>query len=603
MRNLPNRNQNNGPEEQPSIQEAGRSWQKIFAYLKPHKWVIAIVLFLSFTGSILLIAGPRQLEKITNIILDGLSTTVDMAAVGRIGVVLLIIYFFGFLFNYLKRFFMAGITQRINDVLRNGISEKINKVPLSYFDKVSYGDVLSRVTNDVATIGQTMHQSVPQLMTSATMLIGSFLMMLFTNVTMTLTVVIVTVLGFSVVQVIAKRSQPYFNAQQHELGNINGYVEEMYSAHNVVKVYNASEQTKGEFSEINEQLFQSGWKSQFLSGSLSPLMGFIGNLSYVLVCIVGAVLVLQGKIQFGVIVAFTIYVRQFNNPISQITQLISSLQSASAAADRVFEFLEEEELDDESEKTAVLTDVKGDVTFENVQFSYVPGEPIIHDFSAEVTAGQKIAIVGPTGAGKTTMVNLLMRFYEIDSGDIKIDGVSVQDMTRESVHDLFCMVLQDTWIFEGTILENIIYSEEGISVAEVVRACEQVGIDHFIRTLPMGYNTILDEKTTLSEGQKQQLTIARAIVKDAPLLILDEATSSVDTRTELIIQEAMDNLMEGRTSFVIAHRLSTIRNADVILVMRDGDIIESGNHDELLEEEGFYYELYNSQFTTMDEAS
>lgn len=573
-----------------------KNWRNIFKYIFEHKIAVVLVLMLSFVGSVLLLVGPKQIEKITNLIVAGMNTNIDLSAVAAIGKALMIIYILGFLFDYLKRFLMAGVTQTINDKLRTDISKKINKLPLKYFDKVSYGDVLSRVTNDIDLIGQTLNQSIPTIISSVTMLIGSLLLMLLTNGTLAVTVVTVTVVGFLIISVIAKKSQPFYELQQKELGSLNGYIEEMYSGHNVVKVYNAANQAKNEFSNINTRLYASGWRAQFLSGVMNPLMGFIGNLSYVMVAIVGALLVLQGKIQFGVIIAFTIYVRQFNNPLSQITQLVTNLQAAMAAGNRVFEFLGETEMENESHKTATIEEAKGNVSFENVRFGYDPNQIIINNFSASAKAGQKIAIVGPTGAGKSTLVNLLMRFYEVNSGDIKIDGVSIKDMTREDVHEQFTMVLQDTWIFEGTVLENIIYNQQDISVAQVVKACKQVGIDHFIRTLPNGYNTILDDKTTLSEGQKQQMTIARAIVKNSPLLILDEATSSVDTRTELIIQNAMDTLMEGRTSFVIAHRLSTIRNADIILVMKDGDIIESGNHSELIEKGGFYYELYNSQF-------
>ena len=421
-------------------------------------------------------------------------------------------------------------------------------------------------------------------------------MMLYTNVTMALTAVFSTVIGFGLMMLIMSKSQKYFIEQQNALGAINGHIEEVYSGHSLVKVYNAQEEVNNEFLKINERLRKSAWKSQFISGIMMPVMTFIGNFGYVCVCIVGGLLVFNNKISFGVIVAFMLYIRLFTQPLTQFAQAATNLQSTAAASERVFNFLDEEEMEDESHKDTVLDNAKGDVEFENVKFGYNEDKLIIKDFTAHVKSGQKVAIVGPTGAGKTTIVNLLMRFYEVNSGQIKIDNVPIQNLTRENVHDLFCMVLQDTWLFEGTIKENIVYSKKNVSDATVIAACKAVGIDHFIHTLPHGYDTVLNDKTTLSQGQKQLITIARAMVENAPLLILDEATSSVDTRTEILIQEAMDKLMVGRTSFVIAHRLSTIKNADMILVMKDGDIIESGNHEELLDKNGFYAELYNSQF-------
>lgn len=571
-------------------------WKGLAEYSKPYKVPIIIVLVLAIVGAVFSLIGPKQLESITNIIVDGIGGTINLAAVKKIGVTLLTIYLIGFVVNYMKRFLMAGVTQRLNDDLRNKISVKINKLPLAYFDKVSYGDVLSRVTNDVDTIGRTLNQSLPTIITSVTLLIGSLIMMATTNVTMALSAVLVSLIGTFIVSRLADKSQPYYNQQQKEIGNLNGYIEEAYSGHNVIKAYNATDQTKAEFSVINDKLYNNGWKANFLSGIMSPLMSFIGNLSYVVVCVLGAAMVLKGRIEFGVIVAFTVYIRQFNNPLSQMTQIVGEVQTALAASQRINEFLGEEEMEDETYKPSLLENVKGEVEFENVKFGYNPDKMIVNDFSSSAEPGQKIAIVGPTGAGKTTMINLLMRFYELNSGSIKIDGIPTHEVTRANVRDQFSMVLQDTWIFEGTVLENIVYSEENVPFDDVVNACKKVGLDHFIRTLPNGYHTVLDDSTSLSEGQKQQLTIARAMIKNAPLLILDEATSSVDTRTELIIQAAMDDLMEGRTSFVIAHRLSTIRNSDLILVMKDGDIIESGTHDQLMEDGGFYHELYNSQF-------
>ena len=471
-------------------------------------------------------------------------------------------------------------------------------MPLKYFDSTTTGDVLSRVTNDVDTVGQAYRQSVSTLVTAVTMFFGCILMMFRTNWIMAVSGMLSSVLGFVLMTVIVSRSQKFFVRQQNQLGALNGHIEETYAGHTVVKAYNGEGAAQSTFLELNNGLYDSAWKSQFLSGMMGPLMGFIGNFGYVVVCVVGAVLTLSGVIGFEVIVAFMIYIRLFTNPLSQIAQAATNLQSAAAAGERVFAFLSEPEMSDESGKTAQLATAKGNVVFDHVRFGYDPEKVIIHDFSAEAKAGQKIAIVGPTGAGKTTMVNLLMRFYETNSGTIRIDGVPVDELTRTNVHALFCMVLQDTWLFEGTVRENIVYAKQGVSDADVVRACKAVGLHSFIKTLPHGYDTVLDDNTNLSAGQRQLVTIARAMIENAPMLILDEATSSVDTRTEMVIQKAMDTLMQGRTSFVIAHRLSTIRNADLILVMKDGDVIESGTHETLMAENGFYAELYNSQFET-----
>jgi ATP-binding cassette subfamily B protein len=491
---------------------------------------------------------------------------------------------------------MATITQRISKSLRTGISKKINRLPLKYFDSTSYGDVLSRVTNDIDTIGQPLNQSIGGLIHGVVLFLGSMIMMFVTNPVMALTAIGSTVIGFLMMMLIVTKSQKYFLRQQQALGAMNGHVEETYAGHNVVKAYNGEEQAKVKFTEINDKLYENAWKSQFLSGLMMPLMMFIGNFGYVAVCVVGGAMALSGTITFGDIVAFMIYVRLFSQPLSQIAQTVTMLQSTAAASERVFEFMEESELDDESSKTMVLTEVKGEVEFKNVRFGYNPNKIVINDFSAHIKPGQKIAIVGPTGAGKTTIVNLLMRFYEINDGEIKIDGVPTNKLTRENVHNLFCMVLQDTWLFEGTIKENVVYSKKGVTDDQIYAACKAANIDHFIRTLPDGYDTVLNDNANLSAGQKQLLTIARAMIENTPLLILDEATSSVDTRTEILIQEAMDKLTVGRTSFVIAHRLSTIKNSELILVMNEGDIIESGNHTELLAKNGFYAELYNSQF-------
>ena len=514
----------------------------------------------------------------------------------KIGLLLIILYLLSGIFSYIQGYIMNSVTQRTSKRLRSDISRKINRVPLKYMDSTTYGNVLSRVTNDVDTIAQTLNQSVSSLVSSVTLLIGCVIMMFVTNWIMAISAIVATLVGFSVMAIVLAKSQKYFEMQQKSLGDMNGHIEEVYSGHDIVTIYDAKDDMKEKFDTVNKKLFTSGWKSQFLSGLMGPLMGFVGNLGYFIVCIVGALLVTKGSISFGVIVAFMVYIRLFSQPLSNIAQSLTSLQSAGAASERVFELLSEEEISDESSKTFKLENVKGNIEFKNVRFGYSKDKTIIGDFSAKVKAGQKVAIVGPTGAGKTTMVNLLMRFYEVDSGDILIDGVSTKDITRENVHDLFSMVLQDTWLYEASVKDNIIYSKQGVTDEQVEDACRACGVHHFIKTLPHGYDTILDDNTSISAGQKQLLTIARAMVQNSPMLILDEATSSVDTRMEKIIQEAMDKLTKGRTSFVIAHRLSTIKNADLILVMKDGDIIEQGTHDELLAKNGAYASLYNSQF-------
>ncbi|MBO0480449.1 ATP-binding cassette subfamily B protein [Vagococcus fluvialis] len=572
------------------------NWKKLIAYSKRYMPIIIIALIASMIGSVLTLIGPDKLSEITDLITQGIMTGIDLDEVKRIGILLVFFYGFGSLLSIIQGFIMASVTQIISRNLREDISKKINRLPLAYFNRNSTGDVLSRVTNDVDTIGQTLNQSIGTLVSAITLLFGSLFMMLKTNVTLTATAVGATIIGFVLMSLIMSKSQKYFSQQQNDLGRINSHVEEIYTGQSVVKIYNAEESNKKVFDEMNESLKTSGFKAQCLSGLMMPIMQFIGNFGYVAVCIVGAVLANNGTISFGVIVAFILYVRYFTQPLSQIAQSFQSLQSTSAASKRVFEFLGEEEMSDESHKEDTLDKATGEVSFNHVSFGYTPEKKVIKDFSAEVKPGQKIAIVGPTGAGKTTLINLLMRFYEVDSGDIKIDGIKTKDLPRHVVNNQFSMILQDTWLFEGTIKENIVYNMTGITEEEIQKACESVGIHHFIETLPEKYDTILNDQLSLSSGQKQQLTIARAIVDNKPMLILDEATSSVDTRTEIQIQSSMDQLMENRTSFIIAHRLSTIRNADVILVMKDGDIIEQGNHDDLIAQNGFYSELYNSQF-------
>ncbi|ORO90138.1 ABC transporter [Streptococcus mitis] len=572
-------------------------WKQSKPYLAGLQFALLIAFLATIASNIITVYGPTRIKEMTNIIASGLETSVDVAAVAAIGGFLAVIYVIGLLSNYLQAFLFTTAIQRFSERLRRAIAAKINSLPLGYFDGHSQGDTLSRVTNDVDTAAQSLNQSLGTVLSSTLLVVAVLVTMFGMNWILALVTVVSTLIGFVFVSVFMGKSQGFFKSQQQDLAAVNGYVEEMYSGHNVVTSYNAIESTKEEFAKLNNRLYDSIWKSQFISGIMMPIMMFIGNFSYALVIIVGAALALNGQISIGIIVAFMAYVRIFSQPLSQIAQGITSLQQASVAMGRVFEFLAEEEMEDESHKARQLSNMKGQVVFDRVSFGYTPERTIIHDFSATAHAGQKVAIVGPTGAGKTTIVNLLMKFYEIDKGSIRIDGVDSKEMKRSEVHDAFSMVLQDTWLFEGTIRDNLIYNQKGISDERVIEASKAVGIHHFIMTLPDGYDTVLDDTVTLSVGQKQLLTIARALLKDAPLLILDEATSSVDTRTEELIQKAMDRLMEGRTSFVIAHRLSTIRNADLILVMKDGNIIEQGNHDELMAQAGFYADLYNSQFT------
>ena len=577
------------------------TWRKIIRYCKRYLAVIVVALICAVAGTILTILGPDKLSDLTKVITEGIATGIDMERVKSIGLTLVAFYVGSAILSFGQQFIMATVTQNVTKQLRSDISGKINRLPMAYYNKTSTGDVLSRVTNDVDMISQSMNQSIGNLVSAVALFFGSLIMMFKTNVVMTLTAVIATMIGFGLMSLITSHSQKYFSRQQANLGALNGHIEEIYSGHTVVKAYNGEKNAKKVFDELNNNLRDSAFKAQSLSGLMQPLMAFIGNFGYVAVCVMGAVLTMKGYIGFEVIVAFMMYIRLFTQPLAQIAQATQSLQSAAAAGERVFVFLEAEEMSDESDKTEKLGKAEGYVDFEHVKFGYEDTDKIIiHDFSAKAKPGQKIAIVGPTGAGKTTLVNLLMRFHEIQSGDIKIDGISTRDMKREEVRSQFCMVLQDTWLFEGTVRENLVYNTENVSEEKIEAACKAVGLDHFIRTLPHGYDTILNDQVSLSQGQKQQLTIARAMIADKPMLILDEATSSVDTRTELQIQKAMDALMQNRTSFVIAHRLSTIKNADLILVLKDGDIIESGNHEELLAKGGFYADLYNSQF---DQAS
>ena len=577
------------------------TWRKIIRYCKRYLAVIVVALICAVAGTILTILGPDKLSDLTKVITEGIATGIDMERVKSIGLTLVVFYVGSAILSFGQQFIMATVIQNVTKQLRSDISGKINRLPMAYYNKTSTGDVLSRVTNDVDMISQSMNQSIGNLVSAVALFFGSLIMMFKTNVIMTLTAVIATMIGFGLMSLITSHSQKYFSRQQANLGALNGHIEEIYSGHTVVKAYNGEKNAKKVFDELNNNLRDSAFKAQSLSGLMQPLMAFIGNFGYVAVCVMGAVLTMKGYIGFEVIVAFMMYIRLFTQPLAQIAQATQSLQSAAAAGERVFAFLGAEEMSDESGKTEKLGKAEGYVDFEHVKFGYEDTDKIIiHDFSAKAKPGQKIAIVGPTGAGKTTLVNLLMRFHEIQSGDIKIDGISTRDMKREEVRSQFCMVLQDTWLFEGTVRENLVYNTENVSEEKIEAACKAVGLDHFIRTLPHGYDTILNDQVSLSQGQKQQLTIARAMIADKPMLILDEATSSVDTRTELQIQKAMDALMQNRTSFVIAHRLSTIKNADLILVLKDGDIIESGNHEELLAKGGFYADLYNSQF---DQAS
>ena len=602
-----------GPGMGPGVGEKAKDFKsavkRLVKELGKFKILIIIALILAIAGAVLSISAPDRLSKLTDEIQAGIipkmengqiiMPEINMDAIKSIAISLVILYLFSAICTFIQSICMTEVANNFARSLRTRISVKINKLPLSYFDRHQSGDTLSRVTNDVDTIAQTMNQSLGTLVSNITLFLGSIIMMFYTNWIMALTAILSSLLGFMGMFAVLSKSQKYFVTKQEELGNLNGHIEEVYSGLNVVKAYNGKKESDKKFDEYNQKVCEANRKSQFLSGIMQPIMNFIGNFGYVAVCIVGALLTMNNIISFGVIIAFITYVRLFTNPLSQIAQSMTSLQSTAAASERVFEFLDEKEMADQSKinKTLDKNNVKGKIEFDNVVFQYDNNDkPTIKNFTATAEPGQKIAIVGPTGAGKTTMVNLLMKFYDINSGDIRIDGVSTKELSRENIHSLFTMVLQDTWLFEGTVKENIIYNQKNVSDERVKEVCKEVGLDHFIRTLPKGYDSYLSENDSVSAGQRQLLTIARGMIQDSPFLILDEATSNVDTRTEELVQVAMDKLTEGRTSFIIAHRLSTIKNADLILVMKDGNIVEQGNHEQLMAKNGAYAELYNSQF-------
>ena len=585
----------NKPQEKGNIRTA---LPRLTQYLKSSLGVMIVALVLAALSAVMTIIGPNKIGDMATLMSDGLMTGIDLSAVAQIGIFMAVIYVLSALFGFAQHYIMTTVTLKMSYRMRGELSEKINKVPQKYFNTTSQGDILSRITNDVSTLQQALTNSLPTIVSAATQFVGCLIMMFVTEWRLALISLAVTLLGLVLVVVIMSKSQRYFAERQRSLGEINGYVEEMYSGHQVVRISRAVRKVTERFDRLNDEVYDANWRSQFLSGVMQPLMSVIGNIAYVAVCVVGSILAMNGSIQFGVIVSFILYVRLFTSPLTQIAQGMTNMQTASASAHRIFDFLQSEEMPDESGKPVALSQVRGQVTFDHVRFSYpdTPDKVIIKDFSARVQPGQKVAIVGPTGAGKTTMVNLLMRFFEVNSGSISIDGTPLTDMSRQEVHSLFSMVLQDTWLFEATVRENLVYNMQGITDDQLEKVCRACGLDKFIHSLPKGFDTVLSDGTSISAGQKQLLTIARAMLQNAPMLILDEATSSVDTRTELLIQRAMDELTKDRTSFVIAHRLSTIKNADLILVMRDGDVVESGTHDQLMEKGGFYADLYNSQF-------
>ncbi len=581
------------------------SMGKIFAYLKSSKYIVFLALIFAALGAVLTIVGPNQIGKITDYMSEALTGPVNLSGITKVGIVLVIVYGLSAAFTYIQHLIMAVVTLKCSKQMRKDICAKINRVPQKYFNTVPQGEILSRITNDVSTLQQTLSNSLPGMISAVAQFAGCLIMMFATEWHLALCVLGVTFVGMFAVMMVMGRSQKYFTARQKCLGELNGYVEEMYSGHDVVRISRAEKKIRKHFEGLNKNVYDANWKSQFLSGIMQPLMMTVGNLSYVAVCVVGSMLAMNGTIKFGVIISFILYARLFSSPLTQIAQGMTQMQTAGASAGRIFDFLESEELPDESHKTATIDKVEGNVSFEHVRFSYpdTPDKIIIKDFTASAKAGQKIAIVGPTGAGKTTMVNLLMRFFEINSGAIKIDGLPIDSLKREDVHNLFSMVLQDTWLFDGTLRENLAYNLENVTDEDLERVCRACGLSHFVHALPQGFDTELSEHTEVSAGQKQLITIARAMLQNCPMLILDEATSSVDTRTEAKIQKAMDTLMQGRTSFVIAHRLSTIKNADLILVMKDGDVIETGDHDALMKKGGFYAELYNSQFDREEQSA
>ena len=586
---------NGKKQEKGSIRDAA---PRLKEYMRSSIGIMLFALVLAALSAVMTIIGPNKIGDMATLMSDGLATGIDLNAIARLGIFLVVIYALSALFGFIQHYIMASETLKMSYRMRGELSEKINRVPQKYFNTTSQGDILSLITNDVSTLQQGLTNSLPTIISAATQFVGCLIMMFATEWHLALVSLGVTLLGMLALALIMSRSQHYFTARQKSLGELNGYVEEMYSGHEVVRISRAGDKVVEHFDKLNAAVYDANWRSQFLSGVMQPLMSVIGNIAYVAVCVMGSILAINGTIEFGVIISFILYVRLFTSPLTQIAQGMTNMQTASASAKRIFDFLESEELSDETGKHATLPAVRGQVSFDHVRFSYPdsPDKVIIKDFSASVKPGQKVAIVGPTGAGKTTMVNLLMRFFEINSGRISIDGVSTADMRREDVHNMFSMVLQDTWLFEGTVRENLAYNMQGITDAQLEKVCRACGLDKFVHSLPNGFDTVLSDSTSISAGQKQLLTIARAMLQNAPMLILDEATSSVDTRTELLIQRAMDELTKGRTSFVIAHRLSTIKNSDMILVMRDGDVIESGTHDELMAKGGFYAELYNSQF-------
>ena len=594
-----------GPRAVEKAKDFKGTMKKLGVYLKPYSLSIAIVILFAIGSAAFSIVGPKILGKATTKIFEGLvqkitgvpNASIDFGYIGNIAMILVALYLVSSIFGIIQSFIMSGVAQKVSYNLRKQISEKMDTLPLNYFDTRTNGEVLSRITNDVDTVNQTLNQSLSQIITSVVTLIGVLIMMFSISWIMTLATFIILPVSMVLISLVVKKSQKYFKSQQEYLGHLNGQVEEVYGGHNIMKAFNREEASTKDFDELNNTLYKSAWKSQFLSGMMMPIMSFVGNLGYVLVSILGGWLTIKSVITVGDIQAFIQYVRSFNQPISQMAQVANIMQSTAAAAERVFEFLDEEDEVKDPVNSVDPSEIRGEVEFEDVHFGYNPDKIIINDFSVDVKPGQKVAIVGPTGAGKTTIVKLLMRFYDINSGSIKIDGHDIRDFKRADLRNLFGMVLQDTWLFNGTIMENLRYGRLDATDAEVKEAAKAAHVDHFVKTLPDGYNMVLNEEASnISQGQKQLLTIARAFLKDPKLLILDEATSSVDTRTELLIQKAMEKLMEGRTSFIIAHRLSTIRDADLILVMKDGDIVEQGNHEELLEKGGFYSSLYNSQF-------